>query len=159
MNSHWTAFLAAVASADQPSATLVALQEVFRHSVDARLFTVMAYEEKTGMARRIHTSHIQEYPLSGTKPLSRGKWSEAILGDRNCFVANTIEAIAEVFPDHELIKSLGCESVVNLPVLFAGQVIGTVNLLDRRDYYSPERVSRIESLAPFATLALLAARD
>jgi hypothetical protein len=158
VSSDWTSFLAAVAAPDQPVATLAALQVRFRSVVDARLFTVMVYEQKTGMARRIHTSHPQEYPVSGTKPLSRGKWSDAIVGGRRCFVANTIEAISEVFPDHELIKSLGCESVVNLPVLFAGEVIGTVNLLDRRDYYLPERVARIESLAPFATVALLATR-
>jgi hypothetical protein len=33
-----------------------------------------------------------------------------------------------------------------------------VNLLDRRDYYAPGVVARIESLTPFAIVALLAAR-
>ena len=33
---------------------------------------------------------------------------------RRSFVANSIEEIAEVFPDHELIRSLGCESCLNL---------------------------------------------
>lgn len=158
MTTDWKAFLAAVAGADQPAATLAALQDVFRGAVEARLFTVMIYQQKTGLASRIHTSHPRDYPVSGTKPLSQGLWSKTVIDERRCFVANTIEAIAEVFPDHQLIKSLGCESVVNLPVLFADEVIGTVNLLDVRGCYTAEQVARIEALAPFATVALLAAR-
>ena len=52
----------------------------------------------------------------------------------------------------------GCESVANLPVAFAGGVIGTVNMLDGPGHYAPERVAKIERLAPFAAVALLAAR-
>jgi hypothetical protein len=87
-----------------------------------------------------------------------GLWSRTVVEERKMFVANTIEAIAEVFPDHELIRSLGCESVVNLPVAFADAVIGTVNLLDVSGHYTPDRIARIESLSPFAAAALLAAR-
>ena len=84
----------------------------------------------TGQSQRVHSSHPEEYPVSGRKPLHLGLWSRTVIEERKMFIANTIEAIAEVFPDHELIRSLGCESVVNLPVAFADAVIGTVNLLD-----------------------------
>ena len=157
MISDWTSFLAALAAPDQPETTLKALQEIFRAEVDARLFTVMIYDANSGLSRRVYSSHPVEYPVSGTKPLSVGAWSRAVIEGKRCFVANTIEDIAEVFPDYELIRSLGCESVVNLPGLFAGGVLGTINLLDARGYYTPERVATIESLAPFATTALLAA--
>ena len=86
-----------------------------------------------------------------------GLWSRAVIDERKTFVANSIEAIAEVFPDHELIRSLGCESVVNLPVVFADAVIGTVNCLDARGYYAPECVAKVEGLAPFAPMALIVA--
>jgi GAF domain-containing protein len=112
----------------------------------------------TGVSQRIHSSHPKEYPVSGAKPLSVGLWSRTVIDERRIFVANTIEGIAKVFSDHELIRSLGCESVVNLPVVFAGGVIGTVNMLDAPGFYTPERVARIERLAPFAAIALLAAR-
>jgi hypothetical protein len=71
-------------------------------------------------------------------------------------VANTIEDIATVFKDHELIRSLSCGSVLNLPVVFGGGVIGTVNLLEQTGYYTPERVAKGMSLLPEATAALLA---
>ena len=62
MTTDWKAFLAAVAGADQPAATLAALQDVFRGAVEARLFTVMIYQQKTGLASRIHTSHPERLP-------------------------------------------------------------------------------------------------
>ena len=61
-------------------------------------------------------------------------------------MANTIEDIAKVFPDHELIKSLGCESVINLPVYIGGEMLGTVNCLDVAHHYTPERVERAKTL-------------
>ena len=158
MDIAWTPFLKALASPHQPAATFEALQAIFRARVGARLFTVMEYDAATGFAQRAHTSHAVEDPVSGRKPLSVGLWSRTVVDERRTFVANTIEAIAEVFPDHELIRSLGCESVVNLPATFGGALIGTVNLLDARGHYTPERVAEIESLAPFALAALWAAR-
>jgi GAF domain-containing protein len=158
MEQDWPTFLAALAARDQPGATLAALQAIFREEVGARLFTVMTFDARTGVSQRIHSSHPKEYPVSGAKPLSVGLWSRTVIDERRIFVANTIEGIAEVFSDHELIRSLGCESVVNLPVVFAGGVIGTVNLLDGPGYYTPERVAKVERLAPFAAIALLAAR-
>jgi hypothetical protein len=157
MERNWPTFLAALAAREQPRATLLALQTLFRQEVGARLFTVMTFDAATGLSQRIHSSHPKEYPVSGVKPLSQGLWSRTVIDERRLFVANSIAAIAEVFPDHELIRSLGCESVVNLPVVFAGAVIGAVNLLDAPGYYTPERVVRIEGLSPFAAAALLAA--
>jgi hypothetical protein len=37
-------------------------------------------------------------------------------------------------------------------------VIGVANALDVAGHYTPERVERMERLAPFVTIALLAAR-
>ena len=155
MEQNWPTFLAALAAREQPQATLLALQTLFQREVGARLFTVMTFDAATGLSQRVHSSHPVEYPVSGVKPLSRGLWSRTVIDERKTFVANSIEAIAEVFPDHELIRSLGCESVVNLPVVFADAVIGTVNCLDARGYYTPERVAKVESLAPFAAMALM----
>jgi hypothetical protein len=158
MERVWPAFLAALAAREQPGMTLLSLQTLFRREVGARLFTVMTFDPLTGQSKRVHSSHPKEYPVSGGKPLHMGLWSRTVIGERKMFVANTIEAIAEVFPDHELIRSLGCESVVNLPVAFADAVIGTVNLLDVSGHYTPDRIAKIERLSPFAAVGLLAAR-
>ena len=158
MERIWPTFLEALAGREQPGTTLVSLQTLFRREVGAKLFTVMTFDALTGQSQRVHSSHPEEYPVSGRKPLHLGLWSRTVIEERKMFIANTIEAIAEVFPDHELIRSLGCELVVNLPVAFADAVIGTVNLLDLSGHYTPDRIAKIESLSPFAAVALLAAR-
>ncbi len=100
-----------------------------------------------------------ELPASGTKPTHRNEWFDIVHGERRAFVANTIEDIAKVFPDHELIKSLGCESVINLPVYIGGEMLGTVNCLDVAHHYTPERVERALALLNIPSkLAFLAAK-
>jgi GAF domain-containing protein len=157
MNESWPTFLAALAAPNQPAPVCLALQTVIRDEIGAKLFTLMTFDARTGLSRRVHSSHPREYPVSGSKPLPAGVWSRTVIDERRTFVANTIEAIAEVFPDHELIHSLGCGSVVNLPLVFSGEVIGAANALDAPGHYTPERVERIERLSPFVTIALLAA--
>jgi transcriptional regulator with GAF, ATPase, and Fis domain len=72
-------------------------------------------------------------------------------------VANTIEEIAAVFPDHALIKSLGCESCINIPITFKGDVIGTLNCLDSAGHFTPERVAKAKTLKKSGALAMLVA--
>jgi hypothetical protein len=62
-----------------------------------------------------------------------------------------------VFSDHETIWALGCGSVINIPVVIAGELLGTVNCLDVEHHYTPERVERSKLLAIPAKLAFLAA--
>ncbi len=152
------AFLKALAAPGQPGPTFAALEAFVRREVGAKLFTIMFYDAPTRMARRAYTSHPREYPIAGEKPLPEGPWSWIVIEQRRPFVANTIEAIAEVFPDHALIEALGCGSVVNWPIQFDGAVIGTVNTLDVADHYTNERVARFSALAPLCALAMLAAR-
>lgn len=74
------------------------------------------------------------------------------------FVTNDIDGVAEVFLDHELIASLGCESCIDIPVTVAGAVLGTLNCLDVAGHYTPIRVRASEALkVPGAAAFLLAA--
>ena len=53
--------------------------------------------------------------------------------------------------DHKLILSLGCESAMNVPVVYAGRLLGTMNLLDAAGHYKESDVARAE---PFAALLI-----
>jgi len=66
-----------------------------------------------------------------------------------------LSLIAAVFPDHELIQSLGCESCLNLPIVVGGIVIGTLNCLDEAGHYTPERVAVSETLKQAGAVAFL----
>ena len=125
-------------------------------ALGTRLFTVTDVDHEAALARRVYTSHPVEYPVSGTKPYNETHWSEITLNQKKTFVANTIEDIAQVFDDHEQIKSLGCESVINVPITVDGEVVGTINCLHDKGFYTPERVQAAEALKlPGAVCMLL----
>ena len=62
------------------------------------------------------------------------------------FVANNIDDIAMVFSDYELIESLGCQSVCNLPIIVDGQLLGTVNCLDEKNYFTAKKIKELEKI-------------
>src|SRR5690606_17419422 len=96
---------------------------------------------------------------SGTKPVNKTYWSGIVIDQKKTFVANSIDKIAEVFFDHELIQSLGCESVINVPVVIGGNVIGSINWLHEANYYTEDRVRAAEALKlPAAACFLLRER-
>lgn len=153
-----TDFSTALAMADsQPDTTYRALEKLVRDTIGARLFTLMEIDHRRGVAWRSYTNMPDVYPALGEKPLSRNKWAEIVEGRHETFVANTIEDIAEVFPDHELIRSLGCESCLNLPIVIMGDLRGTLNCLDLAGRYTPERVAAAQTLKTAGAAAFLLA--
>ena len=152
-------FDAAIAEAKGGEAAFAALQALTQRTVGAKLFTYMTVDMENEVARRAYTSDPVSYPTSGTKPIRYDSWFDIVHKERRYFVANTIGDIAKVFPDYELINSLGCQSVVNMPVVLGGELVGTVNMLDVEGYYTPERVQLIrEIVAVPAKLAAMVAR-
>lgn len=159
INAARASFDATIAAAQTGDEVFAALQEFTRALVDARLFTVMTVDMENGVARRAFTSDPASYPASGTKPINFNSWFEIVHKQRRTFVANSIDDIAKVFADYELIDSLGCQSVVNLPVIIDDELVATVNMLDAADYYTAERVALIEQeLAEPARQAVAAAK-
>lgn len=154
----YTAFTKAVAEgADQPEEAYAALWALTRDVVGVKLFTVMTHDARTGMAQRVYSNMPDAYPVSGTKPANETDWSRQVIRDKRTFVANDIDGIAAVFSDHELIRSLGCESVINVPIIVSGEVKGTINCLHEAGFYTPERVEAAEALKlPGAVCLLLA---
>ena len=151
----YSAFTAALAAAQGPRDAFDALCALTRDVVGVKLFTVMTHDARTGMAGRIYSNMPEAYPVSGTKPANETDWSRQVIQEKRTFVANTIEDIAEVFYDHELIRSLGCESVINVPIIVAGEFKGTINCLHEAGFYTPERVEAAEALKLPGAVCLL----
>ena len=152
-------FDAAIAQAKGVDQAFAALQALTEATVGVKLFTYMSVDMQAEVARRAYTSDPANYPASGTKPIRYDSWFDIVHKQRQYFVANTIADIAKVFPDYELIDSLGCQSVVNMPVVIGGALIGTVNMLHVDGYYTPERVQMIRDViaVPAKLAALVAA--
>lgn len=140
----------------QPMTALNALGRLAEKVTGAKLVTLMTSDPVTREAERIYTNMPGPYPVSGRKPMNPTHWSKTVIEEKRIFVANSIEEIAEVFPDHPLIRSLGCESVINIPAIVNGEVLGTINCLAGPGYFTPERLAQAEALRlPAAAVFLL----
>lgn len=126
------------------------------------LFTVTAHDLPNAVFRRIYTNNAVEYPVHGTKPLTRDAWYDLVIEGRQPFVANTPEGFRALFFDHAQIEGLGLGSAANLPLIDAGgEVAGTVNLLAGPGHFTPERLqvyaAEIAARLPELLAGLLAA--
>lgn len=127
-----------------------ALEELCQAYVGHRLFSCSIFRmngPESGVAARIYTNDPVNYPLSGLKEIVPNRWTRQVISERKIFVANTVEGFSDVFPDHEIIASLGLGSVVNLPIILRGSFIGTVNMLHEAGHYTQERLARLDQLA------------
>lgn len=139
--------MAAVSNARSSESAWKALDEFAASLVGHRLFTVSVTDVPAALVRRVYSNWPDAYPTSGTKPLrgNTGDWFNRVFERRLTFSANTIEDIARVFPDHELIGSLGLGAVINLPIVLGGDLVATVNLLDAAGRYTTDRVALAEA--------------
>ena len=157
--SHVQTFLEAV-RLQSPEAAFEAFAGLVRATLGTRLLTASALEIEDGKvtegrSRRIYTDNPEVYPVGGFKPIPDNKWTDIVLRRQEVFSTLSIEEIAEVLFDWEIIRSLGCESNVNVPVVVGGQVIGTLNLLDKAGSYTAERLAPLPALMPYAVIAFL----
>jgi hypothetical protein len=149
-------FERAIATMTEGDAAWQALRVLTEALVGAKLFTVMTIDWANERAGRVFSSHPEAYPVSGSKPIRYDGWFDIVHRQRQAYVANTIEAMKEHFPDHATIWSLGCGSIINLPMEIAGDMVGTVNLLHEEEFYTPERVANAQLLSLPAKTAYLA---
>ena len=132
---HLAAVAAAMARSDQPAATYAALETALHAVLGHKLFTILRYHADTGESERVWTSRPSAYPVAGRKALNPTFWSRQVLEERRPYLGRTAADIRAVFFDHELIASLGCASVLNLPVVWDDRVLGTINLLHEAEWY------------------------
>ena len=154
-NSGLTRIALAHAATPQPQATFQAVDQALAQSPGHILFTILVHHPGLRESERFYTNMPDAYPVGGRKPVTDSAWMKRVIFAGEPYIGRTREDIADVFYDHELIWSLGCESVLNLPVRWAGQTLGTLNLLHRAGYYTEAHVDAERLAAQLALPALL----
>lgn len=139
-----------------PAESFQLLERMVQQDVGAIIFSCSTFDLAAGSSRRIHSNMPEVYPVSGLKPITPNRWTAQVLDRRQSFVANTLDEIATVFPDHVLIGSLGCGSVINMPVFLAGEFLGTVNALHVPGHFTEPRVAAMKALRAAAVMAFAA---
>ncbi|SFW70257.1 GAF domain-containing protein [Amycolatopsis australiensis] len=136
--------------------SLSTVEDKVRAELGVRLFTVLAWVPERRALRRVHSSHPAEYPVGGEKTVEvAAGWLERCITAQEPYFGPDRAAVREIFADHELIESLGCGSIINVPVVADGRTLGVLNILDAEGAYDEDSVKTAQSLAPLAVPALL----
>lgn len=157
LDKHWPAFLALVRQAGSTQPLFDFVAGLIGETIGSKLTTATLFDVPAGRLRRLYTQNAAAYAVGGFKPIPDNQWTETLIRRQQIYTALSLEAIAVDFADWQLIGSLGCESIANLPIVVGGQTIGAFNLLHEAGYYTPERLVRADEVMPFATMAYLAA--
>jgi len=150
-------FAEILARSETRSADLFALvADELREKAGAKLVTVTAVDPNDLSYERLYSSMPEVYPVSGRKPPNATRWSQQVMENLEVFVANDYDALAEAMYDHDTIRSIGCESIVNVPLVLFGKVIGTLNCLAGKGHFDKHRVQLCKDMRLPLILGILA---
>lgn len=137
---HLASVAAALGRPGQPVPLFEAMERAVGATLGHRLFTILRYHSDANESERVYSNQPATYPIGGRKPVRETPSTARVFGQRRPYIGRTADDIRACFADHALILSLGCESVLNLPVAFDGRVLGTVNLLHEAGWYDERDV-------------------
>jgi hypothetical protein len=152
---HLHAVAVAAARAGQPDVLFGALDRALAAVLGHKLFTVLLHHAATGESERRYTNQPAAYPVGGRKALNPTAWAQQVIRDRRPYLGRTAGDIRAVFFDHELIASLGCASVLNIPVVWDDRLLGTLNVLHEEDWYEDADIALGVTFAALAAPAML----
>jgi hypothetical protein len=150
MNPYETC-LAALKQPGPIEALFKAIDKAMADTVGHKLFTLLYVAPNKLRVKRLYTNMPKEYPVGGYKEIKSTPWHERVVDERRAWVGYNAKDIEWAYFDHELIKSLGCESAMNVPVVYSGRLLGTMNLLDAANHYKETDVAKCE---PYAALLI-----
>lgn len=140
----------------QPHTTFEALRHYADALVGAKMFTILVFNFAQKNMRRLYSTNTEIYPVGVDDPMTDSIWEKTLIGDRRPLVLNSPEAMATLLPNVPELVALGCEAMLNLPIVVAGRSLGAINILDADGTYTPERVERAKALVPAAAAIVLA---
>jgi hypothetical protein len=123
------------------------IEQGTKDTVGHKLFTLLYVAPNGKRVKRIYTNMPKEYPVGGYKEVKDTDWHKLVIGQKKPWVGYNAKDIAWAFFDHELILSLGCESAMNVPVVYNGRLLGTMNLLDAAGRYKESDPRNCEAFA------------
>ncbi|MCR6673161.1 hypothetical protein [Devosia ginsengisoli] len=158
MTAPFRAFEEKLARYADPAETGRALHDLAATIIPAHLFTLTAINMAAMQVRRVYSSHPDVYPLLGTKPIVLDDWFRSMQTERRITAINTASGMEGQFPDLALIRTLGCNSSLSIPIMAGNDLLGTINALDAEGSYPPEAIDRAADLIIPATAVFLILR-
>ena len=139
----------------QPEALLSALGSAVQEAIGYRLFTVLMHDAEAGLMRRIYSTRPDINPVGGSKPVTDSDWMKQVLVRGEPYIGYTADDLKTVFFDHEILASIGCGSVLNMPVVWSGTVLGSLNMLHQEGWYNDAHLPMARLFAQLAAPGLM----
>jgi hypothetical protein len=152
---HLLAVARAMRSPASPEAALTALDAAMGATIGHKLFTCLLHHPAARESERRYTNQPAAYPVGGRKPVPDSAWARRLFVEREPYIGYTADDIREVFFDHALIASLGCASVLNVPVVHDRRTLGVLNLLHEARWYDEADAPLAQVFAALAAPAFL----
>jgi hypothetical protein len=152
---HIASVTAALGIAGQPDAGFHAIDAALAATTGHILFTILVHHVALKQSERFYSNMPKEYPVGGRKPVTTSPWMQSVMFEGVPYIGRTRDDIKDVFYDYELIWSLGCESVINMPVRWNGQTWGTLNLLHQAGWYTEADIANVRLFAELALPGIL----
>ena len=152
---HLLAVARAMRSPASPEAALTALDAAMGATIGHKLFTCLLHHPAARESERRYTNQPAAYPVGGRKPVPDSAWARRLFVEREPYIGYTAADIREVVVDHALSASLGCASVLNVPVVQDGRTLGVLNLLHEARWYDEADAPLAQVFAALAAPAFL----
>ncbi|MCX8995947.1 hypothetical protein NOF55_02405 [Rhizobiaceae bacterium BDR2-2] len=111
-----------------PAGAYRALDEIVAQRYGHKLFTLFRFIEKDMEIERLHSSNLDAYPLLGRKKKQDTVWGETVLDRGEVLISRNRDDIRNNFTDFATIFDLGIGGMINVPLIWNGSVIGSVNI-------------------------------
>lgn len=151
----WLAIASAHAEPQQPQATLATLDAVLERLVGRKLLTVLTVFPADGLVERSYSNLPDHFDIGGYKRIDQAPRLGKVLASRQPFIGRTRREIEANYPDAEAIFATGCASILNMPVIWQGNVVATVNLLHDEGFYDDAHLPIVRCLSQAALPAFL----
>jgi len=148
----------ATRESEQPETLFRAVEAVVSETIGFRLFTIMSYDASRHEVARVHTNMPDVYPTGGRKKKRGTAWATQILHELRPFRGETSHDIRNAFDDHAVMAAMGLGSILNIPIAYDGECIGTMNLTHVEHWYTKQHEDLGLLIGAFLAPALLACK-
>tara|TARA_B100001094_G_C17930229_1_gene670365 strand:+ start:270 stop:743 length:474 start_codon:yes stop_codon:yes gene_type:complete len=125
------------------------LEKAFFETIGHKLFTILKFDKNSFTLERIFTNKPYDYPLFGIKNLQKSFWQKSVLEEGKIYIGYNSNDIKNSFHDYDIILKLGCESVMNIPIVQNEIIKGSVNILHKKNWYSKRHIQSAKLLTSF----------
>ncbi len=139
-----------------PGALFEILCARLHESVGHELLTLLAPDERGIRLVRPYSSKPDQFPPGEADLVEGTRWFRELFVEKRPVVANDRHAIREWLPDYNDAAAAGYASLLNLPIVLGGEVVGLINMMAGRRHFDERRVEATRLQTPLAALVLLA---